>query len=375
MMDPGEGSSSTSKSRKQRFRDAWIEQPEFQGWLAAVPGDPFRAFCKVCSASMVAGSSELKKHAERQGHKKAMLGLQKQHLLTGFIQKKPKDSMDDKVKMAEIKLSAFITEHSLSFKVMDHMGELVKTVFPDSKIAEQVRLHKTKCTSIVKNVLAKAEVQSLSAILRKTRFSLFVDEGTDVSSTKLLCCVVRYYCDAVDDVITQLLEVIPLDATSCSAESLATAVEQCLNHKEIPMKNIIALACDNASVMVGEHNSLMTRLHANADRSFVTIRCICHSLHIAASKAAMKLPRNLEDLLKNVASYFGHSCKRQAQLADLQEYLKTEKHRILKPSETRWLALQKCVERVFQEWDTLKLLFLQASVEDRVAAAGQILAE
>ncbi|KAG0421420.1 hypothetical protein HPB47_002680 [Ixodes persulcatus] len=176
---------------------------------------------------MVAGSSELKKHAERQGHKKAMLGLQKQHLLTGFVQKKPQiDSMDDKVKVAEIKLSAFITEHTLSFKAMDHMGELVKMVFPDSKIAEQ---------------------------------------------------------------------------------SLATAVEQCLSHMEIPMKNIIALACDNASVMVAEHNSLMTRLRANADRSFVTIRCICHSLHIVASKAAMKLPRNLEDLLKNEV-YLGESC-------------------------------------------------------------------
>ncbi|XP_042149246.1 uncharacterized protein LOC121837621 [Ixodes scapularis] len=103
---------------------------------------------------MVAGSSELKKHAERQGHKKAMLGLQKQHLLTGFIQKKPKDSMDDKVKMAEIKLSAFITEHSLSFKAMDHMGELVKTVFPDSKIAEQSK----------ENLIAVMQQESLRLI-------------------------------------------------------------------------------------------------------------------------------------------------------------------------------------------------------------------
>ncbi|KAG0435519.1 hypothetical protein HPB47_018436 [Ixodes persulcatus] len=92
-----------------------------------------------------------------------------------------------------------------------------------------------------------------------------------------------------------------------------------------------------------------------------------------ASKAALKLPRNVEDLLRNVANYFSHSCKRQAQLAELQEYLHKEKNKILRPSETRWLVLHQCVERVLQEWETLKLLFLQAATEDRIVAAELIL--
>ncbi|KAG0426451.1 hypothetical protein HPB47_026426 [Ixodes persulcatus] len=91
------------------------------------------------------------------------------------------------------------------------------------------------------------------------------------------------------------------------------------------------------------------------------------------SKAALKLPRNVEDLLRNVANYFSHSCKRQAQLAELQEYLHKEKNKILRPSETRWLVLHQCVERVLQEWETLKLLFLQAATEDRIVAAELIL--
>ncbi|KAG0423203.1 hypothetical protein HPB47_001008, partial [Ixodes persulcatus] len=54
-------------------------------------------------------------------------------------------------------------------------------------------------------------------------------------------------------------------------------------------------------------------------------------------------------------------------------HLHKEKNKILRPSETRWLVLHQCVERVLQEWETLKLLFLQAATEDRIVAAELIL--
>ncbi|KAG0436698.1 hypothetical protein HPB47_017806, partial [Ixodes persulcatus] len=57
----------------------------------------------------------------------------------------------------------------------------------------------------------------------------------------------------------------------------------------------------------------------------------------------------------------------------VHEYLHKEKYKILRPSETRWLVLHQCVERVLQEWETLKLLFLQAATEDRTVAAELIL--
>ncbi|KAH7959058.1 hypothetical protein HPB49_007871 [Dermacentor silvarum] len=260
--------------RKQSFREAWLEQDEFKGWLAPDPsGNPQRAFCNACGTTITAGS----------------------------------------------------------------------------------------------------KTENLSSALRKTKFSLFVHEGTDISSTKLLCCVARYLSLQKREVVTQLFEVIPLDAVNCSAEVLAGAVEDSLAKREIPIENIIGLACDNASVIVGKRNSLTQKLQQKGDRSFVLIRCICHSTHIAASKAALKLPRYLEDLLRNIASYFSQSSKRQAQLCSLQEYLRTEKRKILCPSETRWLVLHSCIERVFEEWETLRLLFLQASVEDRIVAAEPIL--
>ena len=72
---------------------------------------------------------------------------------------------------------------------------------------------------------------------------------------------------------------------------------------------------------------------------------------------------------------FGHSSKRQAQLAELQTFMNAEKQRILRPSDTQWLAMQHCIARILDQWEILKLLFFQAQVEDRNLAADHIMHE
>lgn len=119
------------------------------------------------------------------------------------------------------------------------------------------------------------------------------------------------------------------------------AVENRLSEKKVHLNNILGLACDNTSIMDCEHISLAQKFLLKTDRSFGLIRCICHSAHIAASKAAMKLPRYLEDLLRNF-NYFSQSSKRQAQLSDLQESLQTEK-KIAAPCMRVPIACALCV--------------------------------
>ena len=61
----------------------------------------------------------------------------------------------EQIKIAEIKLPAFVVEHNLSFQVMDHLSDLVKEIFPDSNLlACNFKSKHTKTRSIIKNVLA-----------------------------------------------------------------------------------------------------------------------------------------------------------------------------------------------------------------------------
>lgn len=87
---------------------------------------------------------------------------------------------------------------------------------------------------------------------------------------------------------------------------------------------MIGMAAENASIMV-DHNFVMTKLKQEADSSFTLLKCICHCMHIAASKTVLKLPSNVEAFIRNISNYSGHSSKRQAQPAELQTFMDAEK--------------------------------------------------
>ena len=147
-----------------------------------------------------------------------------------------------------------------------------------------------------------------------------------------------------------------------------------LKEKDIPITNVIGMACDNASVMVGSRNSFITRLK-NVVPDLIVLNCICHSSALVASKACEKLPRSCEELIRSEASYISGSAKRCAVLQEFQEFFGVERKKVLKLSSTRWLVLHPCVVRLLENWDVLTHYFQLAAVEDKLKSAEIILRE
>ena len=73
------------------------------------------------------------------------------------------------------------------------------------------------------------------------------------------------------------------------------------------------------------------------------MKCLCHSAHLCASHACEKLPRAVEDFVRDIYSHFCHSAKRLAEYERFQHFTNTEPHKLLKCSQTRWLSLEQCV--------------------------------
>lgn len=92
-------------------------------------------------------------------------------------------------------MTLFAVEHNISFNTlsMDHFSQLIKVFCPDSKIAEKITCNRTKATKVIENVTGKYSFNQLVSLLQITKFSLIVDESTDISSTKSLALVVRFY--------------------------------------------------------------------------------------------------------------------------------------------------------------------------------------
>ena len=283
--------------------------------------DPRSAFCTCCQKTIVCGKSELKKHAARDSHIRKVALLQSEALETRVIA----PQVDEQeiahkavVKCAEIKLSAFYAEHNIGIATVNHLVPVLKSCFKDSRTAQDLTLGRTKCSKIIINCLGVRELEKLVEILKFQKFSVLVDESTNISDVKTLCVLVQFVSPHTKLVVTELLELVELDARNSSAENIYAAFKSCLELKGIPITNVVGMASDNASVMLGTNNSFMTRLRSDTP-NLVVLNCICHSSALIASKACAEFPRSCEDLIRSIATYVSGSAKRSAVLREFQE--------------------------------------------------------
>lgn len=59
---------------------------------------------------------------------------------------------------------------------------------------ERLRLHRTKCSMLIKNVIAPGLLESLEKDINNTGpYSLIIDESTDISVVKLMAIMVKYF--------------------------------------------------------------------------------------------------------------------------------------------------------------------------------------
>lgn len=97
-----------------------------------------------------------------------------------------------------------------------------------------------------------------------------------------------------------------------------------------------------------------------------TLRCVCHSFHLVASSATEILPNDIEALARDVYTYFNCSFKRITGFNEFQNYLNLKPHKMLHPSQTRWLSLGIVVKRILEQYHALLLYFTGTFLEENV---------
>lgn len=120
-----------------------------------------------------------------------VIRLQKQVVQTKSIsymmqQNCEKEKFNVLVKDAEYKLvMGVVVEHNSPMLLMDHLPKLIASVTPDSTIAKSISRGRTKATQIIHMLKAESETVLVTQ-LRLKRFSIIIDETTDISTKKCL---------------------------------------------------------------------------------------------------------------------------------------------------------------------------------------------
>eukprot|EP00794_Sanderia_malayensis_P002936 gene2936-biopygen2413 len=268
---------------------------------------------------------------------------------------------DDLVKEAEIELSVSVACHS-AIMTIDHLGEVIVKNGKGSKL-ENIKLHRRKCTNIISNVVAPAIKEELAKDVKGKTFSVILDESTDISTTKLLCVMVRYHSDSHNKIMTSFVELVPV--IEATGETLFQALSSCLVGIGLRIQDCIGYGCNGASVMVGEHNSVWSRLRDVAPNC-IQVKCICHSLALCIKYAFETLPSSLGFLLSEIPKWFSKSTVRREAFKTLFNVMNAGNDRMGTPlpfqksSTTRWLVRGKVVYNCLVNWEELKAYFAVA---------------
>lgn len=228
-------------------------------------------------------------------HIKSECSIKNQPSVLQVFEKKTKN-IDYKAKEGVLRLAGFLTEHNLPMKIMEHLPSLVKTICPDSEIAQSIKCSRTKMSNIIKNITGEEARIQLMNILRENKFSIMVDESTDRTCSKNLCLVARVVIDyKIEDHFLSLLPV-----KEATGAALFALINDFFIKNQVPYEqNLIGFGSDGASNMMGIHNSLASRLLEKCPNLFL-LKCVCHSFHLCASYACEKLPSEVELLAREV---------------------------------------------------------------------------
>ncbi|XP_055909018.1 LOW QUALITY PROTEIN: uncharacterized protein LOC129943532 [Eupeodes corollae] len=347
---------STQKRYKQKYKSSW--EIDYT-WLQCVNGS---GFCKICFKPLENNKKNLQRHHDSPRHiSKVKNEMEMMSIPNLFKQTSVRDSESSKTK-AELTCLMFCIKRNLSIVNMDFLPTLISTVCPDSSIAKTIKCGRTKGTSMLNNIVGPFAQSLIIEQLKNTKFSIIIDETTDVSSTKCLVIVTRFFNNVLNKMTDHFFGLVELQLSD--SQEIFSSLKLIFEEKNIPLTNILGLATDNASVMSGSIGGVRARFQ-NANKDIFFLGCTCHSLHLCASAASKKLPEHVEKIVKAIYNYFAHSPKRIGAYKEFQEYFDVKSNSILGLSSTRWLSMEGVVNRILQQWQPLQYYFNLQSFDNQ----------
>ena len=339
-----------SYESRRRYRTEW--ERDFP-WIRKATDGSENSFCKICKKTLQPRKKTIQNHADSADHKRRAGDAATSRRITF-----PAVRENEATKKAEIELAVAVCCHC-SVLTIDHLGDIISRNATGSPL-ENLRLHRTKCSKIISNIIGPVLKESLQEDIQEKKFSLLVDETTDVSSDKTMCICVRYCSEKEEKIMTRFLEIVLV--TQTTGKALFNAVKLVLDRNGLNLSNCIGFGSDGARNMVGEKNSLWSRIR-NESPNCAQMRCICHSLALCIQKGFDKLPSNLGYILSEVPKWFSKSALRRDNYKELFEVMDPNCERTGTPnpfkkiSATRWLVKGKVLYNILINWEELKAYF------------------
>ena len=249
----GKTNKKVKKQPVRKFKEKWLKK--FPWLLKSKKSGNFMPVCRPCGKELSCHKTAIERHGKSQVHRNSVAEAEKTTNLGDMW--KGVASGKNAVADLEIKLSVFIAENNLPLSLSDSLMEFLKHLFPGNPDLSQVTLGKQKCTNVIRQVVGFRFMMDNVQKLRKNKFSVFVDETTDVGTINQ-CAVVAVTFD-LDDYMIDVILLDMVELEKQDANTIANTTIKILEDRKIA-DNLIGFCADTCSTMFGVHHSVSTLL-------------------------------------------------------------------------------------------------------------------
>ena len=215
-------------------------------------------------------------------------------------------------------------------------------------------LSKATTAEVLKSISHNLEQRLLTHLKASQCFSIMADENTDVASKEELSVCDRWL--EKGKAVEHFLGIVHVKEVN--AEALTRYLLQFLSDKGLSIGKVRGLGFDGASTMSGAKSGVQIRLRYHSPSSLY-VHCRCHQLQLAVIHAAKEHREVMQVLgtLLTMWKAFHYSPKKAEMLIEIQAVLNSPELKVHKPSDTRWLARERCVRAVRQTLPALVATF------------------
>ncbi|EFN72089.1 hypothetical protein EAG_03057, partial [Camponotus floridanus] len=181
-------------SEKYKFQEQWLQIELFKPWLRKVSHDENLFFCSFCDKSMRGDLSKIYRHAESKAHIE-ICKIKTETKNTNENINITDDSLlsfEERKNIAEIRYAALIADKNISHQTAKEIVNFFQHIGKDPNVLKSMSMGRTKCKSIITNVLCPVETDRVVNKIQNTKFSIFIDETSDITNDKWMTFPVRY---------------------------------------------------------------------------------------------------------------------------------------------------------------------------------------
>lgn len=344
----------------RRFNDEWTDK-----YLFILPPSSTKPMCLKCLQSIaVLKHVNVKRHYETShssferdyppNSAERTAKIKELKISYEYSRKKICTALTEQQKATEcsLKVAWILGKHKKPFTdsemIKECMTEVMDTLFEGkerevmtAKI-QKIPLSDDTATRRTEDLAKDVSKQLCEGIKNAQCISLAVDESTDITDNAQLVVFVRYYDEAKEEFIEDVLGLANLSGHT-RGEDIYKVISAMLNEKDIDVKKVVSIATDGAPAMIGRENGAVQRMRANHP-GLMAYHCIIHQ-SVLCAKLGQEYGEVMTTMMKLINFLRASSALQHRLLRSFLTEVDADFDDLLLHNNVRWLSKGRVLKR------------------------------